>query len=229
MKRLFVLIMAATIAISSTVISYAGEWKQDSIGWRYQNDDGSYIKNNWLTNEKEFKYHFDSNGYMQTGIIEVDGVKHYLGEDGCMLYNGDTPEGHKIDSDGQVIDENTHGIIFSILCNALKVNKESDLLICAFKNEGKIDFVVDPTVEIDTDGNIKKLRMYDSVTNKFSDEGLVTANSNVNSFAFILSGLQPFSVNEKSTVTFHVYNNSYANSFNCTIPISTYYRIHLDD
>jgi len=107
--------MSATIAICSTIVSFAGEWKQDNVGWYYQNDDGSYVKNDWLTLSDTEKYHFDSNGYMQTGLIEVDGIKHYFYDDGRMTYNWDTPEGYRIDSDGKVIDENTPGINFRVI------------------------------------------------------------------------------------------------------------------
>ena len=40
--KLFASTLFLTIGI--TFIAAAGEWKQDSVGWWYQNDDGSYQK-----------------------------------------------------------------------------------------------------------------------------------------------------------------------------------------
>ena len=40
-------LVAATLALMTalTFPTYAAEWKQDSVGWWYQNDDGSYPTN----------------------------------------------------------------------------------------------------------------------------------------------------------------------------------------
>lgn len=41
--------------------SDGGSWKQDATGWWYENEDGSYIKNNWL-NISGVWYFFDERG-----------------------------------------------------------------------------------------------------------------------------------------------------------------------
>lgn len=54
------------LTLSLGLTAFAGEWKQDEIGWQYQKDDGRYpasvfqkIYSNWL--------YFGENGYMKTG------------------------------------------------------------------------------------------------------------------------------------------------------------------
>ena len=60
--KLFFAVSVASAVLSMT--SFAGEWKQDTSGWWYQNDDGSYPTNTWKEiNGKQ--YYFDgrpSNG-----------------------------------------------------------------------------------------------------------------------------------------------------------------------
>ena len=48
MKRAVKMMLAAaafSVLLSSAV--YAGEWKQDNGGWRWQEDDGSYARDGW--------------------------------------------------------------------------------------------------------------------------------------------------------------------------------------
>lgn len=89
-------------------------------GGGYQNDDGSYVKNDWLTLGEE-KYHFDDNGYIQTGLIEI---------------------------------------------------------------------TVDPIVEVNTGGIVKKFYMIDINTLTPCNHGVVPANNQVIDFAFVSEGYQ---------------------------------------
>lgn len=60
----------------------SGEWFQDTVGWWYKNQDGSYPKSCWQQlsyNATSEWYHFDEKGYMQTGwFTDVDGNIYYL-------------------------------------------------------------------------------------------------------------------------------------------------------
>lgn len=227
MKKLLVLLISATIAISSTIVSFAGEWKQDSVGWWYQNDDGSYVKNDWLT-LGDARYRFDSNGYMQTGLIEVNGIKHFFDNDGRMMFNGNTPEGYRIDFDGRVIDENTPGINFSIVWTS-EENGASKLLACRFINEGKTEITVNPIVEVNTGGMIKKFYLIDLKTLTPCDYGVVPANNQKTNFAFVSEDYQQFTFNESSTLKFTVGCNSFENTYNYTIPSMKFYRFHIEE
>lgn len=63
-----------------------GGWKQDSTGWRYQNEDGTYVKNQWKQIDGDGAwYHFDASGYMNTGFYEENGKSYYLGTNGKMV------------------------------------------------------------------------------------------------------------------------------------------------
>lgn len=59
-----------------------GSWKQDSIGWWYQYQDGSYPKACWKQlsyNSVLEWYHFDERGYMETGwFTDTDRHVYYL-------------------------------------------------------------------------------------------------------------------------------------------------------
>ena len=60
-----------------------GKWILDATGWWYQYADNTYPVNGWAyltyaSNENRW-YHFDANGYMQTGwFTETDGHRYYL-------------------------------------------------------------------------------------------------------------------------------------------------------
>lgn len=81
-RKLAIMAVTALLTIGSAMSAFAGQWQQDEKGWRYQNDDGSYI----AQDGKEYKtedgyrvidgtfferkiYQFDINGYMVTGWI----------------------------------------------------------------------------------------------------------------------------------------------------------------
>ncbi len=57
-------------------------WRQDAKGWWLQTADGNFPKNCWyqaVWNGKTEWYHFDAEGYMQTGwFTDVDGQSYYL-------------------------------------------------------------------------------------------------------------------------------------------------------
>lgn len=123
MKKLLIGLMTATIVLSSTIVSFAGEWKQTGYGWWYDNGNGSYTANSWQ-NINNTWYYFNQDGYMRTGWIPVNGKwyychangqmaystwvdgKYYVGDDGVMYANTTTPDGYKVDASGQIIKEN---------------------------------------------------------------------------------------------------------------------------
>lgn len=64
------------------------QWIRSGDRWWYRHSDGSYTVNGWETiNQK--KYHFDKNGWMQTGWQKINGSWYYLGPvgDGAMRKN----------------------------------------------------------------------------------------------------------------------------------------------
>lgn len=70
--------MSATLAASMSMTAFAGQWQQDTIGWWYQNDDGSYFSNGWQWIDSDGDglaecYYFDTNGYMLASTTTPDG------------------------------------------------------------------------------------------------------------------------------------------------------------
>lgn len=68
--------------VASSLKRAAGSWKYDDRGWWFKNSDGSYPTNIWQLLSYEQKaawYHFDAEGYMQTGWFkDTDGKWYYL-------------------------------------------------------------------------------------------------------------------------------------------------------
>lgn len=76
-KKLFSLLGAAfLISMSLSMTSFAGQWQEDSKGWWYQNDDGSYVSNDWQEIDGK-RYRFDETGYMITNFLKP-GVRSVL-------------------------------------------------------------------------------------------------------------------------------------------------------
>lgn len=89
-------LVVGAMALMMTSTALAGQWKQDNVGWWYQNDDGSYPANEWLLDNGKW-YFFDNTGYMVANRWEGN---YYLGADGAMLVNTTTPDGYVVGADG---------------------------------------------------------------------------------------------------------------------------------
>lgn len=70
-KKLLTAALAGIIAISSFTSALAGQWKQDTVGWWYQNDDGTWPANVLKQIDGQW-YYFDSTGYMKTGNFQFE-------------------------------------------------------------------------------------------------------------------------------------------------------------
>ena len=87
MRKSFVKVVTLTAALSMLASStaFAGQWKQENSTWKYQNDDGSYVTNNWQW---------------------IDGKSYCFDSNGNMYANTTTPDGYTVNGDGQwVVDE----------------------------------------------------------------------------------------------------------------------------
>ncbi|MBE5988079.1 MAG: hypothetical protein E7250_10150 [Paenibacillaceae bacterium] len=93
MKKFLVVLMSATIVLSSTIVSLAGEWKQTGKGWKYDNGNGNYTISNWQQIDNKW-YHFNQDGDMSHNTW-IDG-KYYVGADGAMYADATTPDGKKL-------------------------------------------------------------------------------------------------------------------------------------
>ena len=60
-----------------------GEWKQDSKGWWFRYEDGTYPKSEWKEIDGN-RYYFEASGYRVTGLKSIEGVTYYFDENGVM-------------------------------------------------------------------------------------------------------------------------------------------------
>ncbi|MFR5600981.1 MAG: N-acetylmuramoyl-L-alanine amidase family protein [Lachnospiraceae bacterium] len=74
-------------------------WIEDSAGWWYRNQDGSYPANAWQEIEGKW-YFFNGSGYMVTGWVNTNDKWYYCGTDGAMLTNTVTPDGYQVNAEG---------------------------------------------------------------------------------------------------------------------------------
>lgn len=85
MKRQLKTVVALTAAVAMTMASVmtasAATWKEDSKGWRVENEDGTYLVNQWYQSP-------------------ASGLWYYMGADGYMLTNATTPDGYQVNADG---------------------------------------------------------------------------------------------------------------------------------
>ncbi|KXB57293.1 GA module, partial [Gemelliphila asaccharolytica] len=58
-------------------------WQKDEKGWWYLRENGTYPAGEWEPVGEKW-YHFDPQGYMQTGWLNLDGTWYYLNADGSM-------------------------------------------------------------------------------------------------------------------------------------------------
>lgn len=83
-KQTIALALALGLGLSVSFASFAGQWEADENGWKYQNDDGSYMANQgqW-----------------------IDDKYYYFNNDGYIIYNTITPEEQWIGGEGYWISE----------------------------------------------------------------------------------------------------------------------------
>lgn len=89
-KGLVIAGLVAGLSVLTSMTAFAGEWKQDSNGWWWQNDDGSYPVSTWqwIDGNKDGlseSYYFNEAGYLVTNTT-IDG--YTVNADGAWTING---------------------------------------------------------------------------------------------------------------------------------------------
>lgn len=85
MKRVKLLIITMAMAAFMAFPASAGEWKEDSAGWRYDNGDSTFASSGWQW---------------------IDGKCYYFTDAGYCLINTTTPDGYTVDGSGAWIVDN---------------------------------------------------------------------------------------------------------------------------
>lgn len=96
MKKFKLLLTTLIISSMLSITVLAGQWLQDGTGWWYQNDNGTYIVNDWQYIDGNW-YCFNHNGYMYSNQWIGN---YYVGSNGAMLVNTITPDGYRVGTDG---------------------------------------------------------------------------------------------------------------------------------
>ena len=103
MKKTISIFAAAVLTLTMSMTAFAGSWQKNNTGWWYQNDDGSYPKNQWKKINGKW-YRFDENGYMQTGWFKNGNTYYYLKSNGAMAIDEWVEDGkYYVDSNGHWI------------------------------------------------------------------------------------------------------------------------------
>lgn len=75
--------LTAALTLATGMTAFAGSWQQDTNGWYYLHDNGSWQGCGWFTDPEDNSiYYLDPDGYMMSGT-KVEGYK--LGDDGRRI------------------------------------------------------------------------------------------------------------------------------------------------
>lgn len=218
------MLLTLIFCLAGSMVSYAGTWIQDSIGWKYRDDDGSMLKDTFIqVHPNECVYYLDSNGYMVTGIVTIEGKKFCFSKDGVLQSNGKTSDGHLVDAAGQVIDDVNDG--YTLIMTSMTENKvgNSRLIVVSLKNECNKPFTIRPTCGILREGERKTLYLYNTETRTFCDERKINPNETV-SICYVDSDISEFYVDENSRLELYfIFDNE---DFSCSTKIGEAKRGH---
>lgn len=82
-KRAAAAVLAAVMVLGTGFTSLAQGWRQDNLGWWYENADGTYPISTWYEDEDGSWYFFNELGYMISNCYRlIDGSFYAFGNDG---------------------------------------------------------------------------------------------------------------------------------------------------
>ena len=103
-KKFMTLALTAAMAASMGMTAFAGQWVQNTTGWWWQEDNGSYPVSQWkwLDGNKDGIYEcyaFDSNGYRYANTTPPDG--YTVNADGAWTIGNSVQLKYQKDMDSQ--------------------------------------------------------------------------------------------------------------------------------
>ncbi len=82
MRKAITMLAAVSAAVCMAGTAWAGEWKQDDKGWRYETENGNYMSGFMVEIDGKW-YSFGENGYMGTGWLPSGEDWYYMDPDGA--------------------------------------------------------------------------------------------------------------------------------------------------
>lgn len=199
MKKIIVLI-SLVFSILGSIVSYADEWKQDSTGWQYVLNDGSSLRDRWFEEPGTDQfYHFDSNGYMQSGIVTVAGKEYYFNESGVLQTSTVIPDGRMSSSTGEIFNDVNDGVTFLLTwVTNVKVGNNITVSI-GIKNICDKPITIKSNLKIYRNEKAKDLYLFNPDSYSFCEERTINPNETVG-MNFIDQNMSEFYADEKSSI-----------------------------
>jgi len=168
MRKTKILLSVAIMALSLSSTVFAGEWKQESDGrWWYQNDGGGYPANQWQ---------------------EIGGKQYYFGADGYMLANTTTPDGYQVGADGAWIESSQAQIQRIVNVEGLSEQQNGYNVTYQYFNVfddgyGKAEYQAIIEIQNTSSGNLylgtAKFDIYDQNGNIVASESFISSDPSV--------------------------------------------------
>lgn len=165
-KNFFVSMLVLILTLGFQTFVFAGEWQQDSEGWKYLKDDGKYIINNWFEDpDTGSTYHLNTFGYMDTGLVYFNDKWYYFNEDGSLRYNYFSPSDPLISTnDGNVVKSDTPGLITGL---ASWCGQSKKYIIADVYNMRNVPISIGAVCTISDTDFYAKFYLFDIDTKKF--------------------------------------------------------------
>ena len=79
-RKCLIAILAGAMTLAMSLTAFAGSWKKDSVGWWFDNENGTYLQNGWSWVDGNRDgiaecYYFENSGYILNGTTTPDGYR----------------------------------------------------------------------------------------------------------------------------------------------------------
>ncbi|MBQ7536057.1 MAG: hypothetical protein IJT43_10650 [Stomatobaculum sp.] len=172
MKKLGLAIITAAAVAGMTVTAFAGEWENTNAGWKYKNDDGTYKKAEWFTDEATGNnYLFNADGIMMTGDVTVSGIPYFFDENGVLARNVYFKDTEEVAADD--------GILFKVGADHflagqfVTFHEDGDMLYVNVQNFGSKPITMQGYVELTGDGIDETWYTYNAETGTLGEEMVI--------------------------------------------------------
>lgn len=174
----FILTLAAISTLSTPIIANA-EWKQNTNGWYFLQEDDTYAKG-WKLIDKQW-YYFNENEYMQTGWVYDHNSWWYLDPLNGNLIKDTVVDGIEIDKNGRAKVEVAKEAVV-VTKEDVSTNGDAMCISANIMNNMDNDIFISPNFELyryDTStGNYSTVNPYKKKSEQL--DRIVQAGTNLN-------------------------------------------------